>query len=513
MRNRAVPLLLAAVMLMLSACGRAAPDPSPTATPAPTETPAPEVRQEFTLPRTEETMHPIVGRDKTNLSLSGLIWEGLFALNQAFLPQNVLCEGYASSEDGLVWTFTLKDGVTFSDGSPLTAGEVVDSLNLARSAGSRFAARLADVKSVAAAEGAVVVTLARPNGALPALLDIPIVKGEGDAPLGTGPYVLEGEDQRLTARTAWWNAKVAVPPAQTIPLRVLREADDLIYAFDTGDLSLVTADLTGSNALGFAGDGHEVWDYPTTTMVFVGYNCARGPCAAPALRRALSRGFDRNTVAVALYARHAQAAALPIHPDAAGYSQSAADLLAYSPQAMADALTAAGWEKNEEGLLVKNRRALELTFAVNTDNSFRLTVAEYLAAELGKGGITVDLQKLNWTEYQKALETGNFDLYLGSTAMTADFDPAPLVEAGGALNFGRYSDADTAALLAAYRAAAGAERETAAGALYQKLAGDAPFTALCFKNQSVLTQWGAVSGLSPTQQNSFYGIEEWNIRG
>lgn len=508
-------MALAGILLGLAGCGKAATDPVPTVTPAPTATPTPDVRQEFTLPRTEEAMHPIVGRDKTNLSLSGLIWEGLFELDQTFLPQNVLCEGYSFSEDGLTWTFTLKDGVTFSDGSPLTAGEVADSLNLARSADARFAARLADVKSVTAAEGAVVVTLTRPNGALPALLDVPIVKGEGDTPLGTGPYVLEGEgdDQRLTARTEWWNAKVATPPAETIPLRVLREADDLIYAFDTGDLSLVTADLTGSNALGFAGDGHEVWDYPTTTLVFVGYNCARGPCADPALRRALSRGFDRNTVAVALYARHAQAAALPIHPDAAGYSQSAADLLAYSPQTMADALTAAGWEKNEDGQLVKNRRALELTFAVNTDNSFRLTVAEYLAAELGKAGITVDLQKLNWTEYQKALETGDFDLYLGSTAMTADFDPAPLVEAGGALNYGRYSDADTAALLAAYRGASGKERETAVGALYQKLAEDAPFTALCFKNQSVLTQWGAVSGLSPTQQNPFYGIEQWKICG
>ena len=96
------------------------------------------------------------------------------------------------------------------------------------------------------------------GGALPALLDIPIVKGDGDAPLGTGPYVLEGgEAPRLATRSGWWQNKSL--PVDAIPLRSIREADDLIYAFDTGDVSLVTADLTGTNALGFAGDLREYY--------------------------------------------------------------------------------------------------------------------------------------------------------------------------------------------------------------------------------------------------------------
>ena len=109
---------------------------------------------------------------------------------------------------------------------------------------------------------------------------------------------------------------------ETIPLVDIRAADDLIYAFDTGDISLVTADLTGTGSLGFAGD-HEVWDCPSSTMIYIGYNCARGPCADAALRRALDRAWDRNTVAVALFSRHAQAAVLPVHPVSPLYDQEA----------------------------------------------------------------------------------------------------------------------------------------------------------------------------------------------
>ena len=75
-----------------------------------------------------------------------------------------------------------------------------------------------------------------------------------------------------------------------------------------------------------------MWDYATTTMVFVGYNCRLGPCADPALRRALDRAWDRNTVSSALYARHAQAATLPIHPAHPDHDPSMAQQRDHSPQ-------------------------------------------------------------------------------------------------------------------------------------------------------------------------------------
>ena len=494
MGTRLTALLLAgALTLALSACAPAGEVLPPETPPTPTQTARPEPARAFTLPRSEGTLHPILSQDAANVALAGLVWEGLFALDGSFEPQPVLCQGYTVSEDGLTWTFTLRSGVTFSDGSPLTADEAAASLRLAMGESSRFSGRMGGVRSVTSQDGAVVVTLNRPNGALPALLDIPIVKGESEEPLGT-------------ARSDWWQNKPL--PVQTIPLYTVPEPDDLIYAFDAGDISLVSTDLTGTNALGFGGD-YETWDYPTSTMLYVGFNCNAGACRDPAVRQALSRGLDRNSVASALYARHAVASALPVHPAAACYDETAAAALDYAPQALADGLTAAGWSKGEDGLWARGRERLSLTFVVSTDNTFRLTAAEYLAGELTRAGIGVELQKLSWTDYQKALAQGDFDLYLGAVTLSADFDPTPLLS--GALNYGKYWNADTNALTDAYRAAAGTARETAAAALWARLAQEAPFAVLCFQNQSVLTQWGMVSGLTPTQQNPFYGIEHWRF--
>ena len=83
------------------------------------------------------SLHPVLAENRANLTLAPLLYEPLFQLDGQFQPQGVLCQSSAVSEDGLTWTFTLRSGVTFSDGTPLTGEAVADALNLARQEGSR----------------------------------------------------------------------------------------------------------------------------------------------------------------------------------------------------------------------------------------------------------------------------------------------------------------------------------------------------------------------------------------
>lgn len=510
MGTRLTALLLAgALTLALSACAPAGEVLPPETTPTPTQTARPEPARAFTLPRSEGTLHPILSQDAANVALAGLVWEGLFALDGSFEPQPVLCQGYTVSEDGLTWTFTLRSGVTFSDGSPLTADEAAASLRLAMGESSRFSGRMGGVRSVTSQDGAVVVTLNRPNGALPALLDIPIVKETGGVPLGTGPYVLAGtgENLALEARSDWWQGKAL--PRDTIPLRAIQEADDLIHAFDTRDIALVSTDLTGTNALGFSGSFAAV-DYPTSTMLYVGFNTADGPCRSAQVRQALLRGFDRAAVSTAQFSRHAQPAALPVSPASPLYDEALAQTLDYAPQAMEPLLTAAGYTR-ADGVWQKEGRPLALTFVAPNNNADRLAAAETLAANLTDAGLEVELRALAWDDYLQALTAGEFDLYLGEVRLTADFDLTAFLTPGGALNYGKYSDAEALNRLSAFRAAVGQWRTEPARQLYEYLAGQPPFAVICFKNWSVLTQWSRIDGLTPTQQNIFHQFSDWKI--
>lgn len=99
----------------------------------------------------------------------------------------------------------------------------------------------------------------------------------------------------LTARSGWWQGRSL--PFQTIHLASVGQADDLISSFDAGDITLLDADLTGTNSLGYSGS-YEAWDYSTTNLIYLGFNTQRGPfrlrpaaaCPVPGHRPAIHCG-------------------------------------------------------------------------------------------------------------------------------------------------------------------------------------------------------------------------------
>lgn len=506
--RRTLTALTLLFTLLLSACGKPVEVVEPQ--PEPTPTPVPTVQQtSFTLPYYPgASLHPIVSNNRANLILSNLVYQGLFELDNSFAAHGVLCSHFSVSEDNLVWTFTLGSH-TFSDGSPVTADDVVRSLEQAASS-TLYAGRLANVQSIRSAEdGSVVLTLSAPNNTLPSLLDIPIIhdRGDGSMPLGTGAYLFVEDDRPL--RLARRATAPETLPAE-IPLFPIESADDLIYAFDAGTVSMVVSDLTGANTLGYS-SGYEVFSYPTTTMLYVGFQTTRGPCKNPLTRQAISRSFDRSTVTDSLLAGHGIATCLPVSPRSTFYNPACEEAGSFSPFT-GELFAQAGYTAGDDGMLYSGRVPLSLTFIVNTDNSFKLTVAEYLTRQLTDLGITVRLQKLAWDDYLTALERGAFDLYLGEVTLTADFDLTALLTATGHLNYGGYANAETDALLAQLRSADESGRRAASDALLEQFLADTPLAPLCFKNHAVLTQWRSVSGLTPTRQNPFYHLESLRFR-
>lgn len=449
--------------------------------------------------------HPITGTNQLNLTLAPLLYRGLFSVNRNFQAEQELCAGYTASEDGLVWTFQLARA-EFSDGSPLTAQDVATSLNEARTS-QRYAGRLEDVRRIEAEGETVVVTLERPNGGLPLLLDIPIVKEGEEEPLGTGAYFLTEDEEglALTARAG------AVVPVERITLRAVGAGDDLVYAFDAREISLVDTDLTGTNVLGYSGL-LETTDYPTSTLLYLGCNLRSGLCREQEVRQAVGLALDRETMAGRILAGHGVASPLPVHPNALGYDGELARQWGRDTEKAAALLEGAGWSRDEEGKLTRKRgERLELRLVVNQDNTFKVAMAETAAESLRELGITVMLERLAWEEFVTALERGEFDLYLGETTLTADFDLTALLGRDGALNYGGFAQEEIWDLLELNRTARGEERVTTTVNLCSAVAEQAPVIPLCFKNGSLLTQWGQVSGAEPTQGDVFAGLENWRI--
>ena len=451
----------------------------------------------FSLPYApEQTLDPITTPDGMQQVLGSLLYEGLFQLDQEFKPQPMLCERYDYDPDSYTYTFYLRPGVQFSDGSPLTGNDVKATLNRARKS-TRYSARLYQVTRVSAGEGSVTVTLSTPNVGFPALLDIPIVKaGTEDqaAPVGTGPYLLSPDavSPQLVINQLWWQG--SGQPLDRIHLVEASDWEALLYRFTSHDVQLITADLIGEESISTTGN-ISFLDTDTTTLQYIGCNTRRAPLDDPALRHALWLSFNRSTVISAFLSGHGKPAQFPVSPVTNLYPL---DLdHRYSKEDFPAALETMDYRKGRT-----------LTLLVNAENPFKISVAEYIAHCMTDGGVPVTVKALPWESYLAALREGNFDLYYGEVRLTADWNLKPLLGTGGSLNFGGWSDPLTDQQLAAF--AASQDPVVSMRSLCAHLKAQAPILPVCFTSTSVLIH-SNVMELTPTAADPFFDLQNVQI--
>lgn len=495
-----------------------------------------------------EGLHPYTCSNTTNQNLMGLIYEPLFAIDQTFATEPCLAKSCTiqvtsasgseeekdtegdASETGTegdetdqkdaskeekkkeqprskiagktTCTIQLRDDVTFSDGTSLSAEDVVYSLEQAKGKGSIYRERLSDVTSITASGSTtVVIEINAADAAFDSLLDIPIISRSGGSnPIGTGPYVLntkKGKAVSMTRNTNWWQEGTL--PADTITLYAADDSDMMIFGFGSGSISMVNTDLTGTNALSYTGD-YNVVDYPTTSMLYVGCNTHSGPCQNQSFRQALYYVFDRDTLATKMLSGHAEPTVLPVSPKSKLYDEKLAETYAWSEETAKKKL-ADGHYYNQT-----------LKLIVNKESAFKTAFAEEMKKELEAIGIKVQVEALAWDEFADALDERSFDLYLGEVKLKSNFDLTAVIGSNGNLNYGGYQDKDLEKLLTKFQTADKASRAAAAKNLHKAVADAAATIPLCFKNHSVLTHWSANASIAPTQQNLFYHIAEWDLK-
>ncbi len=460
----------------------------------------------------EPSMNPLTTKNKINLELYSLVFEGLFELDEKFEPVNVLCSDYQVS--GNTYTFNLKQGVTFSDGSALTAKDVVASLQLAKQASSYYAPRLTNITNIRAqSSDSVVITVGRYTGNLPRLLDVPIIKASSaqkEIAVGTGGYVLakdEHGEYKLTARQGWHMGKNR--PYSNIELVKISGIDELVFGFESRDIDVVTVDSTSTDAIQVRGE-YETRDYPTTIFQYIGFNGSDSALSNALIRRAVACSVDRESAASQEYASLAQPALLTVHPDSPAYNGEIGKTLEYSLENAVSLLNSAGYTDTDGDGKLENAQGEELSFKlmVNSENKGRVATAGRISADMAKIGVTVTVEQKTWADYIAALQSGKFDAYIAEINLGADFDVASLIRTEGALNYGRYSSVDTDGLLDAFNAATLRAGDTASR-FYNNFVLQTPIAPILFRKHTHITHKGAFSNIYFTQRNVFYKFYDW----
>lgn len=439
---------------------------------------------DFTLPIfPHESLHPTNITNQTNWQLAPLLYEGLYVLDDNFQAQPQLISNVWVENDGYRWVFTIKDGIYFWDGTPLTASIVSSALNEARA--GYYAPRFSGITSVTSYQNFVTIDLNAPNWNLPALLDIPISYGGGSYPQGTGPYAFWPDELVLRRHDGWWG-QAELP--NTILLEAINVTSDLNTAFDGGNLSIIPGDVTENQNFGLSGN-YQVWAYNSANLVYLGYNCTN-PHLNATLRQIISLSIDRDSLIRRSLAGYGTATLYPYHP---------ATTIPL-PEWNYDPLFSA-----EQYYQHGNKPSLRLM--VNGENQEKVTLAEQIIEQVAEYGLYLQLDPLPWADYLRALEQGDFDIYLAEISLTPDFNLSSLLSSWGEYNYGQYQDSGADQLWQSFRKDAWNEEWNYFYYFYDQM----PIAPLCFRSGTALSLWGHLSYATPTLNNLFYGLEEWVV--
>ena len=453
--------------------------------------PAEQQPETLSLPYYQEkTLNPYLCADFTNRAILSLLYQGLFSVSNDYTVEPILCKNYTVSKDMKLYTFYLENA-TFSDGTPLTAEDVLSSLTAARES-DVYKGRFLHITDISIApDGGIAISLDTPYENLFLLLDIPIVKADQvalDRPLGTGPYSLytASGGESLRKRNNWWcKAKMPIT-AETIALFPSESAIHIRDQFEFFDLSLVCAD-PGSDRYAEYRCDYELWDCESGIFLYLATTANSKTFSNDAVRIALTYAIDRDMLVENFYRGFARSATLPASPQFAHYSQSLAERYEYDSEKFAKAVTDAGMEGNK------------VVFLVNSDDSLRLRVARSIAQMLTDCGLVVEMKALGGSRYVDALKSWDYDIYLGQTRLSPNMDLSAFFATYGELSWGGVND------VAAYAMSLQAlENHGNYFSLHKLVMDQGLLCPILFRSYAVYATRGTASQLTPARDNLFY---------
>ncbi|MCX5230551.1 ABC transporter substrate-binding protein [Streptomyces sp. NPDC006553] len=363
-----------------------------------------------------ETLSPLLGYGKDGNSK---IFDGLLAFDAAMKLKPALATRLPDIADGgLTYTYTLRDGVTFSDGAPFTAKDVVFTYRTILDPKTNNASRteLDALKSVeAVGDDKVVFHLKYPYAPF-AERTVHAIAPEHVAakqdvntgafttePIGTGPYVLtgwsKGEKLSFKANPTYWNG---APAVKKFTMAIIKDDDVRATRLRAGDLD--GAVLPPNLAAGFKGDkAKKTWqaktyDYRTVTLPT--HNTVAGDTD---VRRALDVAVDRQAMVDKILEGAGKPAYGPVPTDSPWFAKGTERR--HDLAGAQKILDEAGWKPGPDGIRVKNGVRASFPLWYLSGDKLRQDHALAYVSDAKKAGIDIKAQAGTWEVIEPRMKT------------------------------------------------------------------------------------------------------------
>lgn len=469
----------------------------------------------FAAPADATTLDPHNTTDNQSDQVILMVYEGLLTFDDDMRIVGQLADRWSVADDGVTWTFHLRSGVKFHDGSPLDAEAVKRNFErvLDPVANHKRLPLFNMIERVEAPEPATVRIITKyPFGAFePTIAHVsatiinPAAAAKSgrafgstaESTSGTGPYKVvrwkKDLELVLERNDDYWGEKGRT---RRIIYRPIPEASSRVVALETGDVDAITNIPPTDLARLVANDQITILKTVSVGAQQFRFNCARKPFTDPRVRQAVSYAIDRRAIVRNLVPSFAIPSTGPLTPIMRGSVRLGE--IPYDPDRAKRLLAEAGYP-----------RGFKTTITTTARYAMGVELAEAVAADLKKVGIEAAIDVLDWgsiVQFWSGLKPAQNPqqiFIMGAGASTADADwglrPIFMTHPTNENNYGYYSNKEFDRLITA------AMRETDAvkrQALYKRAQEivylEDPGAVWLFDNYFVVAARTAAEGITPS---------------
>lgn len=344
--------------------------------------------------------------------------------------EGCLAESWTISEDGKIYTFKIRDGVTFSDGTVCDANAILANFNAIIENKNRHTwLEMMNLLVGVSAPDDHTFVIELSEAYYPMLTELGCIRPfamispncmiDGSTKdgvsgyIGTGPYVLtdfETDQYAVFERNEnYWGEK---PEIERITVKVIPDNQTRIMALESGEIDLIFGkNMLDADAISqyVDSDKFEVaLSNPTSTRHIV-LNTTNEILSDTAVRQALQHATNRTAISEGIFYGLEQPADT-LYAATVPYCDVELTPYEYSTETASSMLDEAGWIMGSSGIREKGGKKLELDLLYNSDSVTEKTISEYLQSEYLKLGISLNIHGEEEQSYRDNMKAGNFDM-------------------------------------------------------------------------------------------------------
>ena len=489
-------------------------------------------------------LNPILAATPVDDDVVRLVFSGLSRYRSDGSIQGDLAQSFATSDDGKVWTFEIRDDATWHDGKPVVSDDVIYTVALLQDKAyvGPYSDAFRGVKVERVDDRVVRFVLPDAYGPFAASTTVPLLPSHllakvdyaglprvafNQHPVGTGPFRVIEADARQTV-LARSDSFYRTRPDRTrayldrLVLRSYPDTSEALTALARGEIDGVGGLSTGDAERARGLKSVNLYSFSTNdfTALFLNVRPGKTTFRDRAVRQAIATAIDRGRVLQVAADGRGNVADESVPQSSWAYIR---DITRYT-RSYDDAkalLDAADW-KDHDGDGIRDRGGVKLTFAITTSNEpARVAAALQITDDLVAIGMRVELKAMPFGELiEKATRERTYDALLIGISVSGDPDPYSFFHsseiADPGHNFSGYSTLPMdRSLEAARRTTDQTKRRELYATVFQSIATDVPVVFLYFSDY-LYAQAKPVQGLKiapiSDPRERFWNAEDWYVR-